>query len=449
MDLTDYIVLAAKFNIPHVACVGIGESVFGAPEWQLHSSNLNALVSLVIDAPAMELWNTRALLSCTPNIEYLELGLSFRDDALMSSIFTLCPKITHIHLDYDLARPDDDIYPRDYLQFPTKEASGGDQEVYPGLRYYWNGISPFDQAEYNMLLRYQSTLELVRVGQCDPSSFRPDWETFTACFLPNTTLKHLVLPLYHQHLGSHTQYEDGYACWLNACQGLEHLELRSIWYTLGASMMHTLEHQLPSLRRIDVTFPAFSPNVTDNPWSGKGGGLFLNQLQLLRALRYRCKHTDTFKELHVGFHGRHNMCDMATILSMVTTIRSLEKLTIEGIDYYVSDDEPDIACHVKRNRRVVDRGSSITTAAALSGSRNSQKGRVSGHTRTHTHHISLSWNSCQASSLSAKQHLIYNIYHLLYALSCTKITIHFSIRMSRFSPGLSRSLLFLSTRSQE
>ncbi|KAJ8653307.1 hypothetical protein O0I10_011057 [Lichtheimia ornata] len=339
VNLVDFILLAANYNIHHVACTSNGEGLFQAQQWKLHPSNLSALISLVIDHPDIREEAIRALLSFTPNLEYLELGSSFRDDILMSSFFTLCPKITHIHLAGDLAMPDEDIYPRDYLQFPT--TSGGDQEVYPGLRYYWNDMSQFDQAEYDMLLRYQSTLEHVRVGHYHPSRFTFDWETFTACFLPNTTLKHLVLPLYHQRIGSHTQYEDGYAYWLNACQGLEHLELHSIWYTLGASMMHTLEHHLPSLRRIDMTFHAFHTSF-DNPWSGKGGGLFLNQLQLLRALRYRCKHTNTFTELQIGLHGRYNMCDMATILSIVTTIRTLEKLTLRGIGYYDCDDEPDI-----------------------------------------------------------------------------------------------------------
>ncbi|KAI7880159.1 hypothetical protein K492DRAFT_195363 [Lichtheimia hyalospora FSU 10163] len=345
VNLVDYILLATHYNIRHIACICNEKSLFQVQEWRLHTSNISKLVSLVINHENMDLFTIQTLLSFTPNIEYLELGSCFTDKLITQSIFTLCPKITHIHLADMLESPDEDIYPRDYLQFPTRAAVSDDQQDYPRLRYYWNNLTNFDQYEWDLLLRYQSTLEHVCMGHCYHSSFIPKWKTFIQCFLPNTTLKHLLLPLHCQRSGPSIQYEDGYAHWLNACQALEHLELPSVWCLFGATMMHTLEHQLPSLRRIDITFQEIC-KPTHLVQLGTTGDLFLNQLQLLRALRYRCKHTDSLKELQLNLSGHHNNCDIATILSMVTSIRSLEKLTVDTT-YYDCDDEPEILAFIK------------------------------------------------------------------------------------------------------
>ncbi|KAJ8660881.1 hypothetical protein O0I10_003525 [Lichtheimia ornata] len=108
-------------------------------------------------------------------------------------------------------------------------------------------------------------------------------------------------------------------------------------------MMDVLEHQLPSLRRIDV---AFHDNVTSGG-SRRGGGV-LNQMQLLRALRYRCKHTDSLKELQLRLDMECcNKNDLAAILSNVMSIRTLETLAIRRTSGYECDDESDILAFVE------------------------------------------------------------------------------------------------------
>lgn len=244
LNLADYILLAAKHNVRHIVCTGGTRCRFQLSEDSLQSSNLNALKSLVIDYPDIREDAIRALLSFTPNLEYLAVNGSnlfdylldenneIRDppllgNTLMSFIFTACPKIAHFHLDCRSGRLD---VLDDDLQFPTKKAAAAvsdddDQQAYPGsLRYYWNGLSEFDHAEYDMILKCQSTLEHLFISHIESSNFKPVWETFTRCFLPNTTLKYLSLPVTDQPMD-----------WLNACQALEHLELHDI--------MSRLEHR--------------------------------------------------------------------------------------------------------------------------------------------------------------------------------------------------------------
>lgn len=348
MNLVDFILLASEYNVHHIACISNGPYLFQVQEWLLQSSNLSTLVSLVLVLPGLATSTIKTLLSYTPNIEYLELGptsetsifgygymlgygnsldyentdqekcSNHKEDTFPSTIITLCPKITHLQLHHDDATLDDIMYPRDYLQFPIKTAVSDDQDVYPGLRCYCTGVSPFDRSKYDMLLRHQSTLEHVNVGYFVSPAFRPDWDTFTTCFLPNTTLKHLVLPSVHPH-----------ADWLKACHALEHLELRVCNTTFGASMRHTLEYQLPSLGRIDLTFH------TGSRFASKR---IVNQLKLLRALRYRCNHTDTLKELNIDIYGV-SRSDIATILSAVLAIHSLEKLTIQASVNHGADEQ--------------------------------------------------------------------------------------------------------------
>lgn len=286
-------------------------------------------------------------MSLTPNLEYLAInGYNLFDylldenneirdppllgNTLISFIFTACPKISHFHLDCRSERLD---VLDDDLRFPTKKAAAvsddDDQQAYPGsLRYYWNGLSEFDHAEYDMILKCQSTLEHLFIDHIESSNFAADWETFTRRFLPNTTLKYLSLPVTDQPMD-----------WLNACQALEHLELHDIHESLGASIRHALEHQLPSLQRIDLTFYGYGTS-----WSGGGRGNidFFNQMQLLRALRYRCNHTDSLKEMQLVLSIVYNKCDLAVILSSVMSIRTLETLAIRRTSRYVWGDESDL-----------------------------------------------------------------------------------------------------------
>ncbi|KAI7874936.1 hypothetical protein K492DRAFT_199567 [Lichtheimia hyalospora FSU 10163] len=320
VNLVDYIELASNYNISHLAitCRNPG-SYFHVQRPLLEYTNLNTLVSLVIDKPAgIRPSDIKALLSFAHNIEYLELSICYKDDTFISAIFTLCPKIIHFHLSlYSLTRLDTYIHPSDYFQLPAKTVSY--DHGYPGLRCYWNSLTDFNQAECDMLLRHQSTLEILCIGCDDPLSHcTPDWERFNTSFLPNTTLKHLVLPLHRRQTDHHLPYEDGYADWLNACQALEHLELLKIGHAFGESMMHTLEYRLPSLRRIDLAF-GVSDGTVD---------LYQNHLQLIRALRDRCNHTATLKELQLYIVGPYYDLHIATILSNVSTIRTLEELTV-------------------------------------------------------------------------------------------------------------------------
>lgn len=334
LNILDCLLDATTYNIRHVAFTG------GEVGWDFEVSagrrslynKLSTLVSLVIHSSYIDPPQVRTLLSFTPNLEFLELGslgfyyysVGLRDTQeapLMQSIRTLCPKLTHIYLGYGFTLPDDDIvYHRDYLQVQTKGSDAG-------LQYYWNEVSALDQAEYDMILRSQSTLEHLHYGHRDPSRFTPDWEAFTRCFLPNTTLKHL-----HLVLSDQTAVD-----WLYACQALEHLELHTYGHTIEASMMDTLERQLPSLRRIDLTFH----DIFQSGTPARGGGV-LNQMQLLRVLRYRCNHTDSLKELQLNLDMNCSMGDFATILSYVMTIRTLESLTLRRGPEYIRDrDEPD------------------------------------------------------------------------------------------------------------
>lgn len=79
-------------------------------------------------------------------------------------------------------------------------------------------------------------------------------------------------------------------------------------------------------------------------WSGSGRGNidFLNQVQLLRALRYRCNHSDSLKEMQLVLSIVFNKCDLAVILSSVMSIRTLETLAIRRTSHYDWGDESDI-----------------------------------------------------------------------------------------------------------
>ncbi|CDH52976.1 predicted protein [Lichtheimia corymbifera JMRC:FSU:9682] len=318
LNLVDYILLATEYNVSHLAfSCGDEGSHFHVPiqDQILEWSNLSILVSLVIDSPAdIHPSDIKALLSFAPNIEYLELATCYKDTTFMSAILTLCPKIIHVHLSmHYLAKDDEKIHPRDYLRL----AASFDHQGSPGLRYYWNQVSGFNQAECDIMMKHQSTLESVCLGHEHPaSSFAPDWETFNMRFLPNNmTLKHLALPLYRPHIIGTLQYEDWCSSWLNACQALEHLELLSICHAFGGSMMHTLQYKLPSLRRIDIEF-------TEN-------AVTTSQLQLLEALHHRCNHTETLKELQLFFRGHHNYPNTIDIIYTALTIRTLERLTVK------------------------------------------------------------------------------------------------------------------------
>ncbi|KAI7877804.1 hypothetical protein K492DRAFT_197351 [Lichtheimia hyalospora FSU 10163] len=333
LRMMDYVILlATEYNARHLAFTCEEAIPYEMPKSKLQSSNLSSLVSLVIENPAMNTSNFETLLSYTPNIEYLELSPIYKKNPIMSIIFTMCPKVTHIHLSIlGSMEFDDAVYPKDYLQYPAKAVP--DDQHYHGLHYYWNSASRLNQAEYDMLLRYQSTLQCVSLGCCYSSRFAPNWETFTKCFLPNTTLRHLVLPLYRRKDRSHLQYEDGYAHWLNACQALEHLELHGVWHPFGESMMHTLEYKLPSLGCIDITLDA---SIGEEELESE---LFMNHLKLLQALQYRCNHTDTLKELQICLSGHFAPSNTATILSAILDIRTLEKLTVQANGYYYQLEE--------------------------------------------------------------------------------------------------------------
>ncbi|KAJ8656483.1 hypothetical protein O0I10_007806 [Lichtheimia ornata] len=318
MNLVDSILLATEYNVSHLAFTcGDERSHFHVPihEQVLEWSNLSTLVSLVIDSPAdIHPSDIQELLSFAPNIEYLELATCYKNDSFMSAILTLCPKIIHVHLSmhYLTTTDDDKIHPKDHLQL----AASYDHQGSPGLRCYWNRVSDFSQAECDMVLKHQSTLESVCVGYEHPSSnFAPNWETFNTRLLSNnTTLKHLALPLFRPHIDS-LHYEDGYSYWLNACQALEHLELLHICHAFGGSMMHTLQYKLPSLRRIDIEF-------TEN-------AVKPCQLQLLEALHHRCNHSETLKELQLFFRGHHHYAGAVDIISTALTIHTLERLTVD------------------------------------------------------------------------------------------------------------------------
>lgn len=329
--------LATEHNIRHFAFTCEEMYPFPVKESLLQSRHLSTLVSLIINHPAMRSSDFTTLLSYTPNIEYLELSPIRKIP--MSTIFTLCPKLTHVDLTFfDATTADNDIYPKDYMQYPAKAASDDDEEVYPGLRYYSDSHSYFDQSEYDMILRHQSTLEHVNVGYCHPSTFTPDWTTFNQCFLPNITLKHLVLPMYRQQEDSDLQYHDGYANWLNACQALVHLEFTTLWHAFGKSMLQTLQYQLPSLQRIDITL---------DPSIERESVLFINYMDLLQALVLRCDHSDTFNELQICLSGRYNPCNISLILSSVLKIRSLQRLTVRAKVYHYHLEEPNILAFVE------------------------------------------------------------------------------------------------------
>lgn len=320
VGVIDYVRLAGEHNISHLVII---DTVLEGSASPRQSGVFSSLVSLVIDDACMNRGDVRTLLSLVPNLEHLELGSCYNDDSFMPMVLTLCPKVTHVHLSTFclLTLPDDDIHPRDYLQqFPVNTTASRPHP--PGLRHYSNHISDFGQAEYDMLLRHQSSLEFVSLGQYDPSSFAPDWRAFNKHFLPNTTLKHVVLPLYHKRVDPHFQYDDAYGNWLNACQELEHLEMNSLSHDFGPSMMDTLENHLPSLRYIVITFVGIMG----------GTRRFANCLQMLRALRYRCDHFDTLKDLTLTLNGHVGVWTTAIILSMVVTIRTLETLTVHAYD---------------------------------------------------------------------------------------------------------------------
>ncbi|CDH52872.1 predicted protein [Lichtheimia corymbifera JMRC:FSU:9682] len=316
MNLVDYILLATKHNVSHFAfSCGDEGSHFHVKRQLLECSNLSTLVSLVIDNPAdIHPSDIKELLSFAPNLEYLELATCYKDDTFMSDILTLCPKIIHIHLSlHYLTTDEEEIHPKDYLQL----AASYDHRGSPGLRCYWNRVTDCNQAGCDMVLKHQSTLESVCLGDERPSSsFAPNWETFNTRLLSNnTTLKRLVIPLYRRHIGS-LQYEDGYSFWLNTCQALEHLELLYICHAFGGPMIHTLQYKLPSLRRIDIEFTKDAVTAS--------------QLKLLQALHDRCNHTETLKELQLSFRGgHHNYPNTIEIIYTALTIRTLERLTVE------------------------------------------------------------------------------------------------------------------------
>ncbi|KAJ8659492.1 hypothetical protein O0I10_004857 [Lichtheimia ornata] len=319
MNLVDYILLATEHNVSHFAFTcGDEGSYFHVQRQLLERSNLSTLVSLVIDNLAdlpADIYRSAitALLSFTPNIEYLELATYFIDDTFMSTILTLCPKIIHVDLSSDFLTTDDEVvHPRDYLQL----AASYDHQGESGLRYYWNRTSRVSQADYDIMLEQQSTLESVYLDYEFPAaSFAPDWGTFNTRLLSNnTTLKYLSIPLYRQGVVS-LQYEDGYSSWLNTYQALEHLQLLSVQHAFGVSMMHTLQYKLPSLRRIDIEF-------TEN--AGAAG-----HLELLEALHHRCNHTETLKELQLFFRRGYNQASAVDIISTALTIHTLERLTVD------------------------------------------------------------------------------------------------------------------------